>query len=109
MEAKLLIEQNNAMLAKSSENNIFAYIIIVVSNVNKMILNVYFLHLQLQSSVHFHFAFRHEHRVPQPLTLLHPHFTNSLQALEDTGNVLHTGSLFLSNVQPCPSGVGVCG
>ncbi len=64
---------------------------------------LYFVQLQLQSSVHYHLAFLHEHLALQPLELLQPHLTSSVQAFEATGNVIHTGihdvhSAF--NVQP---------
>jgi len=90
----------------------FFHIIIVVSNVNNIILmhifHIYSCTIPCISILPFSMNIG----VPQSLTLLHPHFTSSLQTLEDTGNVPHTGSqdwLFLSNVQPGPSGVCVCG
>ena len=51
----------------------------------------YSLQLQLHSSVHFHCVFLHEHLPPQPLEFLQPHFTSSVQTLEATGRVIHTG------------------
>ena len=67
--------------------------------------------LQLQSSVHLQLAFLHAHLAPHPFWLLQLNFISSLQALDATGKMVHTGShdwLSLSRVQPKPSGVGVC-
>ena len=71
----------------------------------------YFSHLQLQSSVHLQCAFLHEQFPPQPLALLHPHLTSSLQALLAMGRLFQTGHqdfVSVSSVQPQPSAVGVC-
>ena len=56
----------------------------------------------------FHLAFLQAHLVPYPLALLQAHLTNSLQALEATGKVFHTGIQVFSSVivHPHPSGVG---
>ena len=47
----------------------------------------YFSQWQLHSSVHLHCAFLHEHLPPQPLELLQPHSTSSVQAFEATGSL----------------------
>ena len=59
----------------------------------------------------FQLAFLHAHLVPHPFWLLQLHLISSLQALDATGKMVHTGShdwLSLSKVHPQPSGVDFC-
>ena len=85
--------------------------IVITHHCTCILFPAYFSQWQLQSWVHFQRAFLHAHRAPHVLWILQLHLICSLQALETTGNMFHTGThelLSSSRAQPQPSGVGAC-
>ena len=65
------------------------------------------LHLQEQSGEQFKFALTHLHLVHLPLQ---EHLISSLQALETSESVIHTGTQWPDSVaQPNSSGEGIVG